>query len=99
MTDFWAFRKMITPVIIQAIFWIGSLISIILGIIMIANAHTASVYNIYGSTSSSWNMARVWYGIFLIILGPFFIRIWCEMLILFFRINETLTEIKNNTTK
>jgi len=99
MEDFWAFRKMITPVIIQVIFWIGSLISIILGIFLIANAHTPSITDYYGNTLSSWNEARVWYGIAIIILGPLFIRIWCEMLILFFRINETLTEIKNNTTK
>jgi len=58
MEDFWAFRKMITPVIIQVIFWIGSLISIILGIFLIANAHTPSITDYYGNTLSSWNEAR-----------------------------------------
>jgi len=38
-------------------------------------------------------------GILLALFGPLCIRIGCEILILSFRNNETLTEIKNNTKK
>jgi|GEM_PF-969581 len=36
-----------------------------------------------------------WTGLVFIILSPLVWRILCEQIILFFRINETLTEIKN----
>ena len=32
----------------------------------------------------------------LLIFGPLVVRIYCEILIIFFRINETLTEIKHD---
>jgi len=32
-----------------------------------------------------------------VVLGPIVVRIYCELLILLFRMNETLTEIRNNT--
>jgi Domain of unknown function (DUF4282) len=86
MNDFLAFRRMITPIIIQIIFWIFAIGFFIGGIVTIA-------------TSDDGGAAQIVSGIFLIILGPLFVRIACEMVILFFRMNETLTEIKNNTKK
>jgi hypothetical protein len=35
------------------------------------------------------------WGVLVLILGPVAVRIYCEILIIFFRINETLTEIKH----
>jgi uncharacterized protein DUF4282 len=35
-------------------------------------------------------------GALLAILGPLGVRVYCEILIVFFRINETLTEIKHS---
>lgn len=36
-----------------------------------------------------------WQGLGALLFGPFVVRLICEGLIVFFRINETLTEIKN----
>jgi hypothetical protein len=74
---------MITPVIIQIIFWIGVALCIIFGIGGI----------IVGSRFG--NNGAV-YGFLLLIFGPVVVRIYCEILIIFFRINETLTEIKHS---
>jgi len=41
----------------------------------------------------------IWVGLQILVLGPIFIRVGCEFLILFFRINETLTEIKDGISK
>lgn len=82
-SDFLSFRKMITPIIIQIIFWLGVLIAIIFGIVSI----------VYGVIRS--DVATLLYGLLVLILGPLVVRIYCEILILFFRINETLTEISN----
>ena len=83
MSDFWAFRKMVTPVIIQIIFWVGVIACVIGGIILIAVGLKQQ-----GDQS-------VLKGVLLVIFGPLAVRLYCEILIVFFRINETLTEIKH----
>jgi hypothetical protein len=74
---------MITPIIIQILFWLGVIIAIIFGIVSI----------VYGVVRS--DIPTLLYGLLVLILGPLVVRIYCEILILFFRINETLTEISN----
>ena len=83
MNDFFSFWTMITPVIIQIIFWVGVVLCIIVGLGYIL------VGSRYGNASPA-------YGVLILILGPVVVRIYCEILIIFFRINETLTEIKHN---
>jgi uncharacterized membrane protein len=86
MSDFWAFRTMITPVIIQILFWIGTILCLIIGAIMV----------IYGASHFQGDQAHyLWKGALLFVLGPLGVRVYCEILIVFFRINETLTEIKH----
>ena len=41
---------------------------------------------------------RILLGLLLLLLGPFVIRIWCETVLLLFRINRNLTEIRRNTS-
>ncbi len=41
---------------------------------------------------------RILFGLLLLLLGPFVIRIWCETVLLLFRINRNLTEIRRNTS-
>jgi hypothetical protein len=83
MRDFWAFRTMVTPVIIQMLFWIGAILCLIIGGIMI----------IMGATQGGPS-DHLWKGVLLFLLGPLGVRVYCEILIVFFRINETLMEIK-----
>ncbi len=87
MSDFWSFRTMVTPVIIQILFWVGVILCVIGGAIMI----------IYGANYYQLGQGRyLWQGVLLFLLGPLAVRIYCEILIVFFRINETLTEIKHS---
>lgn len=83
MSDFWAFRTMVTPVIIQVLFWVGVIVCIIAGVVMI------------GMGIKLPGNQMVLKGVLLAILGPLGVRVYCEILIVFFRINETLTEIKH----
>jgi hypothetical protein len=86
MNDFLAFRTMVTPVIIQIIFWIGVIACLIAGAGMM----------VYGAYYYQLGLGRyLWRGFLLFILGPLAVRVYCEILIVFFRINETLTEIKH----
>ena len=86
MSDFWAFRTMVTPVIIQILFWIGASLCLIIGALMV----------IYGATNLQGGQGHyLWKGLLLFVLGPLGVRVYCEILIVFFRINETLTEIEH----
>lgn len=84
MKDFLAFRTMLTPVIIQGIFWIAAGICVIVGL----------TYILLG-VGQYGGGPKVLKGLGLLVLGPLGVRIYCEILIIFFRINETLTEIKH----
>jgi hypothetical protein len=84
MRDFLAFRTMVTPIIIQIIFWVGVVICVIVGLFILALGEK------YFGYESPWI-----FGLGTILLGPLLVRIYCEILIIFFRINETLTEMKH----
>ena len=87
MNDFLTFRKMITPTVIQIIFWIGVVYCAIVGIVMI----TVGV-------SGRGTGAAVLAGVASLILGPLFVRVWCELIIILFRVHDRLGEIRDNTS-
>ena len=92
MKDFFSFRRMITPYIIMIIFW-ASIVLLIIGLI----AETIAVITI-GAQNNGQDFLLLLCCIWPIGLpvGILVIRIYCELLILFFRMNETLTDIKNS---
>ena len=83
MRDFLAFRTMVAPIIIQIIFWVGVAACIILGL--------GGIFSASGPRPG----IQIGTGLLFLVLGPLVVRIYCEILIIFFRINETLTEIKH----
>jgi uncharacterized membrane protein len=89
MKDYLSFRKMITPVIIQAVFWVG------LGIIIIV----AFYQIVSGVAVDSGGGLRVLSGLGWLVFGPILWRLTCELLILLFRIDETLTNILKATKR
>jgi hypothetical protein len=82
MQDFLEFRKMITPVIIQIVFWIGVAMCVITGLLSITGGGMHAIG-----------------GLMTIIVGPIVVRIYCELIILLFRIYDTLNDIKDNTKR
>ncbi len=87
--NFLKFDKMITPVIIRIIFWIGLAVSVIIALGMIISG-----------LSSSWGGGfQVLTGLITLVLGPLMVRIYCELLIVIFKINDSLFEIKEHIKK
>ncbi len=80
--DYLAFRRMLTPVIIQIIFWISAVLVSLIGVVTI----------ISGANQS--NVGAAFAGFLLMVFGPIVVRIYCELLIVIFRMNETLTDIR-----
>ena len=91
MEDFLMFRRMITPIFIHIFFWIGVAVCVLLGLIAIV-AGAASGGREGGG-------AVVLGGLFWLFVGPILVRIYCEVLIIFFRIYDTLKDIREAVDK
>jgi hypothetical protein len=89
MKDFLLYRRMITPYIIMVIFWLAVAVLVI-------SLVGASIGLFAGDNNDNSPLLLCVIWPIGLPLGILFIRIYCELLILFFRMNETLTEIKNN---
>ncbi len=83
--EFISFEKMITPVLIKILFWIGVVVCVIGGLGTIIT----SANSLYGSGMG------VLSGLLIIIIGPILVRVWCEILMVLFNINNSLTDIKH----
>jgi hypothetical protein len=84
MKEFLHFDKMITTSIIKFVFWIGAGLSILSGlIIMITGFASEGIY--------------VLLGLLTIVFGPIIVRIYCELLIVFFKIHEALQDLKGSS--
>lgn len=84
MNDFLNFNKMLTPVIIKVVFWIGIGFSVLVGLMTIISG-----LSYYGSGF------EVLFGLIIIVVGPLIVRIYCELLIIAFKMHESLQEINN----
>ncbi len=89
--DFLTFRRMVTPIIIQILFWVGVVLAIIGGIVMffgglIGGISDGDVGAIFGALIGA-PIATV--------VGLLLVRLYTELLIVIFRINETLTDIRD----
>lgn len=92
MMDFLAFRKMITPIVIQILFWLGVIGCIIGGVVSILGGGFTLIKGGGFASAVPVVMGLVW-----IFIGPILVRIYCEVLIILFRINDNLNVIKHNT--
>jgi Domain of unknown function (DUF4282) len=70
-----SFRKMITPLIIQIVFWIAVAVIVIVGIALLADGKPGQ-------------------GLLTIVLGPLVARIYAEILIVIFKINDNVSAIR-----
>lgn len=77
--DFFFFKTMVTPIIVQVIYIALVLLMIVTGIVVMIDG-------------------AIFRGLWIIIFGPFSSRILCELIILLFSINETLSKINNKLT-
>ena len=81
MGNFLKFKKMVTPIIIQIMFWFGLVYVLWTGVAAVKQSLAFDASPITG--------------ILTIILGPLFLRMYCEVLIVIFKINDTLTETQD----
>ncbi|HZW68172.1 MAG TPA: DUF4282 domain-containing protein [Pseudogracilibacillus sp.] len=85
MGGFLKFEKMITPLFIQLIFWIGFALSVVFGLFMIG----------YGIIADAGGLAQIGLGLLSLFLGPIILRVYCEMLIVVFKMQGALISIRD----
>jgi len=75
MGDFLAFRKMITPAVIQLFFWLGVIVCLIAGIGILSNGETLAAASPVPPTLTA---------VLVLVVGPLIVRIYCELLMVLF---------------
>lgn len=84
MGDYLKFDRMITPIIIQIIFWVLVVVIALIGL-----------WSMFGGSSGTERLT----GLAIFIIGPILVRIYCEIMIVLFQINDKLHDIRQNTKK
>ena len=91
LSDILSFKKMITPMVIAIVFWIGVAVTIVSAIISFFGGIALMVNGQVGG-----GILSIFLSVVYLVVGPIIIRIYCELIMIFFRIYETLVEIRNN---
>lgn len=91
LADLLSFRYMITGPIMQVLFWVGTALCVVAGIVAIVGALSQDARR-YDSPPAWLGVVA---GLLLIVLGPVVVRIHCELLIVMFRIYDTLVEMRD----
>lgn len=85
MGDFLAFRKMITPAVIQIFFWLGVIVCVVAGLGILSNSEVLAAASPVPPTLTA---------VLVLVIGPLIVRIYCELLMVLFRIYESLRAIE-----
>lgn len=85
MKDILFFEKMLTPKIIIFVYWVLLLSSVVGGV--------GSMFIGYGGPTAG----KLFMGLLYAVGGVIVVRIWCELLIVLFKINEALQEMRRKS--
>jgi hypothetical protein len=86
MSAFLSFDKLITPSVIKVVYWIGIAAIVIFGIV-------GAIAGLKESTLAPLG------AIIGVIVGLFVWRVYCELIMLWFKIHDELAGIRQNTAK
>lgn len=81
MRNLLSFDEMLTPKIITLVYWLLLISVVIWGL--------KTMFGGYG-----FSISNVFEGLITIAFGALAVRIWCELLIVLFKVNEALQEIR-----
>lgn len=83
MRDVFFFDHMLTPKVITFVYWL-----LLLGVVA---SGLATMFGGYGG----FTVGKFFYGLFVMVGGAVAARIWCELLIVLFKMNEALQDIRS----
>lgn len=82
MNDILSFDKMLTPKIITFVYWI-----------LLLGAVVGGLGSMFGGIGG-FSIKQFFMGLFFAVGGAVLARIWCELMIVAFKMNEALQEIR-----
>ena len=85
LQDWISFNKMITPIIIKILFWIFGILAALGGLFFLV----ASIIRL--------DLIGFFIGLLMLVIGPLFVRIYCEILFVLFGIFDELKAINAKT--
>ena len=101
LRDFLSFRTMITLQIIQIVYAVVAILITLASLAAMFGGHSSGGFGEYGGGGLSplglLSGGGFFGGLIMLIVGNVGWRIWCELIIIFFRINKTLNNIEINT--
>lgn len=86
MGAFLSFDKFVTPTVIKVVYWIGIVCIVISSVV-------------WGIAAAQHNALAPIAAIIGLILGLLLWRVYCELIMLWFKIHDELTGIRKNTTR
>ncbi|MFV8834327.1 DUF4282 domain-containing protein [Aquisalimonas sp.] len=92
--DFFFFDRMIAPILIKILFWLGLVVIVLSGLAIMFSGGMmggAGMHQQSGMTFGSFLG-----GLFYIVFAGLFLRVFCEFWIVLFSINDRLREIRDN---
>ena len=95
MEDFLTFRKMITPVVLQVLFWLGEIANLVLWISIMNRGNSVSTE--YGTFHQGTSGILVLVCLLGLAVTAILIRVYLEIIIVVFRINENVVSIRGYT--
>ncbi|HXF69449.1 MAG TPA: DUF4282 domain-containing protein [Thermoflexus sp.] len=94
--DFLTFRRMITPYLIQALFWIGVVVSVAAGCAILFSGITGAGIAGRQEDRAVAVLTAICLSPVVVILGVLLSRIYAELLILAFRIYDAWADIRDD---
>ena len=96
--DFFSFKTMITLQIIQIVYIVVAILITLMALAAMFGGHSGDLggYGGYGGPMSMLTGGGFIGGLIFLVVGNVGWRMWCELIIVFFRINKTLNNIEIN---
>lgn len=89
LKNFLSFDKMITPTIVSVLYWL-----LLLVVLFSSLGAMFFVISPYGGSSFGFSFGGFIRGIIIFVIGTLSVRIYCEIIMIFFKIHETLKNIE-----
>ncbi|HXB06298.1 MAG TPA: DUF4282 domain-containing protein [Puia sp.] len=91
--DFLSFKTMITLQIIQIVYVVVAILITLAGLAAMFGGNSGG-YGAYGGPASLLTGGGFFGGLIVLVVGNIGWRMWCELIVVFFRMNKTLNNIE-----
>jgi hypothetical protein len=89
------FEEFVTPSIITIVYVLGVILITLFSLYMLTTVYSAGSSSYFYSSGPSWHFENAIIAVIIFVLGNLLLRIYCEILIVIFKIHDHLNSIDN----